>query len=433
MLKKAVFLLTLAILPVTPWSAFCEEWKSTDGLFGMERRRDQFAKDFAYFLYPIAGSIPGLGSAAGGGATFANIAGTDTDFTGFYVKGDFEATGAAILNYHILPERLLFNLGFYTAKVAPQQFRRGIESDRDNYILPEFESSIGVGQLTLSFNERMFEMFARFAYGSGRLNRVLDSDGNEFENIDTGINYFRSLNVGLTLDITDDVQDPRRGVRLEANVHKPFSDDPHSSKFDVYNLNLTGYVPMLRSSVWAFNAFFSQAVITSAASVDREELRREIGLRCEDIADPDEKARCEDTQNQYLDEVIAGNRYGRATSLGGTQRLRSYPNGRFYAGKAVFYGTEFRWNITDERTLMDWYILRGLRTNLQLAFFGGVGSVADEFGDLHKKMRSSYGAGFRLLFSGVTIRLDYAVGDEGDEYQLFLDYPWSMFSVDNPV
>ena len=31
----------------------------------VERRRDQFGKDFGYYVYPIAGEIPGLGTAAG--------------------------------------------------------------------------------------------------------------------------------------------------------------------------------------------------------------------------------------------------------------------------------------------------------------------------------------------------------------------------------
>jgi outer membrane translocation and assembly module TamA len=79
---------------------------------------------------------------------------------------------------------------------------------------------------------------------------------------------------------------------------------------------------------------------------------------------------------------------------------------------------------------MDWYVLRGLRTNVQLALFAETGSVSDVTEDLHKKLRSSYGAGLRVLFSGATIRLDFATGDGGGEVQLFLDYPWSVFSVD---
>jgi hypothetical protein len=32
----------------------------------------------------------------------------------------------------------------------------------------------------------------------------------------------------------------------------------------------------------------------------------------------------------------------------------------------------------------------------------------------------------------VIIRLDYAQGEEGFQSQLFITYPWSMFSVDQP-
>jgi hypothetical protein len=58
--------------------------------------------------------------------------------------------------------------------------------------------------------------------------------------------------------------------------------------------------------------------------------------------------------------------------------------------------------------------------------------VADRGRDLFDDYRTSYGIGFRIILSGVVIRLDYADGDEGKQSQLFITYPWSMFSVDNP-
>jgi len=72
----------------------------------IERRRAQFPKNFAYFVYPIAGSVPGLGSASGAGATVANVEETNVDVTGFYIDGDFKATGVAITDVHVVPERL---------------------------------------------------------------------------------------------------------------------------------------------------------------------------------------------------------------------------------------------------------------------------------------------------------------------------------------
>jgi hypothetical protein len=93
---------------------------------------------------------------------------------------------------------------------------------------------------------------------------------------------------------------------------------------------------------------------------------------------------------------------------------------------------EYRWNLTDENTPVDWFILKGRRTNFQLAFFAEAGAVADHSSELNDNLKYSYGTGFRLLFEGVTIRADVANGDEGFETQVFLDYPWSLFSVDRP-
>jgi hypothetical protein len=84
----------------------------------VERRKDQFGRDFAYYIYPIAGEIPGMGKAAGLGVSVSNMGGGDTDFTGYYVRGDIKATGAALLDYHVLPQRLIFDVGYNDYQVA---------------------------------------------------------------------------------------------------------------------------------------------------------------------------------------------------------------------------------------------------------------------------------------------------------------------------
>ncbi|MBF0170108.1 MAG: hypothetical protein HQK87_03290 [Nitrospinae bacterium] len=209
-----------------------------------------------------------------------------------------------------------------------------------------------------------------------------------------------------------------------------FADRIGGLDYDTFDANLTGYLPVGEHNVWAFNAFYSTALVRHTGDTDRERLRREQGLQCDQITDPAGRQECRTAEDKLLDEIIAENAHGRASGLGGTQRLRSYPMERFFAGQTIFFGTEFRYNLTEEATLMDWYILRGLRTNIQLALFADAGTVADDGADLTKNYKTSVGAGVRVLFSGVTIRLDVAVGDEGTEMQLFLDYPWSMFSVD---
>ena len=81
-------------------------------LADVERRKDQFGTDFGYYIYPIVGEIPGLGSAAGAGASVLNIAGSDTDFTAYFLDGDFEARGAAILDYNLVSRRLILDVGY---------------------------------------------------------------------------------------------------------------------------------------------------------------------------------------------------------------------------------------------------------------------------------------------------------------------------------
>lgn len=264
---------------------------------------------------------------------------------------------------------MVLNAGSYTYKVSPMVFRRGINSSRDDYILPFFEGESTPVQLTLTFDERRYEFYARFMNSSGSLTKVLDKNHNAFSNIDKSLHTENSLNLGFTLDITDDVQDPRNGTRFEGVRRSTFEQQFMTAKFDVYDVNLTYYAPVGQSSTWVFNAFYSTAEQVASASTDRNELQNALGLTCGGYTGA-ALAQCQATQQQFLDDRVANNMYGMATWLGGTQRLRAYPNGRFFAGKAIFYGTELRLNLTDERTLMDWYILHGLRTNFQLAFFG---------------------------------------------------------------
>ena len=394
------------------------------------RRRGQFGQDFAYFLYPIAGDIPGLGAAAGVGATILNIANSDLDFTGFNITGDFDASGYTLLDYHILKDRLLFDIGYYDYRVAPLAYERGIDSSADDYILPKAKGSYILGQVTLSFMQRMFETYVRYGTGQERLLEVLDRDGNEFVAVDTSEREGYRYSLGVTLDNTDDRLDPRRGYRAEVSMTADSNDDPLHSDYFVVDYNFTTYFPFRRYDTFVANVFRSDAHITDRVDADFETLRAERGLGCEDLIPGLDRDRCFAAETDFINQLIAANTYGTARSLGGTQRLRSFANGRFYAGHAISYGMEYRLNLTDERTPFDIYFARGIRTGLQLAFFVEQGSVAERSGKLFDTLKTSYGAGFRLVLSGVIIRADLASGSEGTEFVLFINYPWSMFSVD---
>lgn len=399
-----------------------------------DRRRDQFAGEYSYYVYPIAGDIPGLGRAAGIGGSVLNIGGSDTDFTGFKIDGDFEASGYTLLDLHAIKERLIFDVGYYDFDVTSTQYGRGIDSDKNDYILPRSQGSYVLGQMTLSYNQRRYELFVRALDGNARLLEVRDREGVPYAALDSSRQEAELFTVGGSLDLTDDRLDPRRGVRMEFALKLPPDSHELVSEYYIADLNLTGYLPVRRGhDSLVFNYFQSDAYVTKRGETDYTTLQNEIGLGCPYLSNQAERDACLNIERLYLNDLIASNRYGRATALGGTQRLRSYDNGRFYAGHAVSYGVEYRWNITDEYTPFDIFVAKGVRTGIQLAAFAERGSVADSTSDLWDDYRSSYGVGLRIILSGVVIRGDWATGSEGDNFQLFITYPWSMFSVDNPT
>ena len=129
-----------------------------------------------------------------------------------------------------------------------------------------------------------------------------------------------------------------------------------------------------------------------------------------------------------VNNTIAHNLYGTAASMGGPSRLRSYPQGRYQGAHTVFYGTEFRWNLTEEFQPFDIGVAKDIRTGVQLAAFWERASVADEKSQLGNIWRDSYGVGLRLVMtSGLVFRAEYAYGDEGANVVMFFNYPWEGY------
>lgn len=404
---------------------------SSDFEFNPKRRRSQFSLDPGHFVYPMVADIPGMGTAYGVGGTAVNLFKTDIDVTGFHLRGDFDTTGLAILNLHLLPRFLILDFGHYLFRASTQVFGRGIDSGKDDYILPETEGRASVGQLTLTLFDRKLEAYTRYSFAKQSITKVRDAQGKEFENVDTSEFKFSRLAYGIKIDLTDDKIDPRNGVRFETEINDVLDKASDTSDYYTMNTNLSAFVPIRKSSTWGFNIFNSRTLIKNTASTDPQYLKEKMGLSCERISDPDLKSQCLVAETKLINERMAINRYGQATSLGGTQRLRSFPNGRFTAGNALFAGTEFRLNLTDERTFIDYYILKGVRTNIQLALFAETGTVVEQEKDyLKSDLKHSYGAGFRLCFSGVILRFDGATGNEGFQMQMFLDYPWNLYAID---
>ncbi|MDH5301575.1 MAG: hypothetical protein OEW58_09460 [Gammaproteobacteria bacterium] len=398
----------------------------------VERRKDQFGKDFGYYVYPIAGEIPGLGVANGAGASVLNMGGTDADITGYYLEGDFEAKGVALLDLQWIPRRLIFDVAYNGYFVAPISYQRGLDSDPDQYIQPKAEGQYLLGQVTLSFYQRRYEAFLRALGGKERLHAILDADGNAFADVDSSWNHSSAYFIGGSVDWTDDRLDPREGLRLETSFKLPEEESSRNTEFMVADVNYTHFVPMRQWDTLVFNLYGSHALVTRKGETDKAAVQAEFNLGCDALSVGPEQDACLSAERTRVQQIMAHRRYGTASPLGGTQRLRSFNNYRFYASKTLFYGAEYRWNLTNENTPFDIFIAKGIRTGIQLAAFWERGSVSDGYRELLDRGVESYGLGFRVVLSGVVIRFDMANGSEGAQSQLFITYPWSMFSVDNP-
>lgn len=391
-----------------------------------ERRRSQFQKDPGHIAVPYLFTLPGLGWGYGILGAATNVGGTCTDVSGTFLAGDITGAAVAVDSIHLVPEHLILDLGgAYLNRATIESYnQRGMASDKDDFMIAEFQDSFyGGSRAMATFLDRRLEAYLGWYGGKIRLAAVRDNDGEVIvEAEDAPTVRFQTWVFGTRLDFTDDSLDPRRGARFEASLWRsPPSDS--GPDFFTMDYSLTAYLPLGSRSTWAFNYFRSDAHVLHQGETDPSAIADEQGLDCDAIADSVEQQEC----RQYVDTIAAENRYGSASSLGGLSRLRSYSEGRYTGAHTQFFGTELRWNLTDEKTPFNIFIVKDIRTAIQVALFYEIGTVADRQSDLWSSTRASYGAGFRIVTaSGVVYRIDLAAGQEGFEPSVFFQYPWEL-------
>jgi hypothetical protein len=391
-----------------------------------DRRRPQFSNEPGHVLVPYLFNLPGIGSGYGFLGAASNVGGSYTDISGTFFTGDVTGEAGAIDSIHIIPRKLILDIGgAHLSRVTLQSYsQRGMASDKNDYSVAVFgDSFFGGSRLIATFMDRRFEVYLGDYGGSTRLKSLRDRQGNTIiDAADAPKSRTSSAVFGTRVDITDDSLDPRRGGRLDVSLWRT---PPQGSGPDFYfvDYSATAYVPIGGKSTWAFNYFRSDAHVLKEGETDPAVIEREQGLDCGSITDPKEQTRC----LQFVDNTVAQNRFGTATSLGGLSRLRSFSEGRFRGAHSEFLGTELRWNLTDEYKPFNIYIMKDIRTAVQVALFYEIGTVADHPGDLGSITRSSYGGGLRLVTaSGVVYRLDLATGRDGFAPSIFFQYPWEL-------
>lgn len=388
------------------------------------RRPSVAAKDSGHMILPFYFDVPGIGAGYGLIGDLTNAFGTKADLVGASFWGDAKGQAIALYDYDLIPDRLEMNIqGFHLQDTTYQAyFQRGTDSPKDNYVLAEMPSDwIGEVSLTASFWERRLQSLWGISRDRYTVGALRDHGGNVILRARNPTPVkIDSAKWGLRVDLTDDEQNPHKGLLVEPGLtHTP----RHRLAPAILHadLSVSAYTPVGRGNVWVVNAFRSDVHTRKKGVSDIAAVGREAGFDCSSLTDPGDLAACQD----YLQSLADANEHGAATPLGGTSRLRSFADGRFQGAHTEFIGTEWRWNLSSEVRSFDVGVLKDVRTALQIAFFYELGTVADHRRDLWESTRFTYGAGVRLVtVSGFAYRLDFAQGREGFQPVIFFQYPW---------
>jgi len=395
-----------------------------------ERRGAQSSTETSWYFLPATYSIPGIGSGFILAGLYNNIGGSHSDALIAATTGDINVTFGGLIDNHLITDTLVVDFagGAIHQMVATAYNGRGLDTDpKDFSLLVSGEGRMNAAQVNLRFDQRRYQLNVVMGGSTASIAAIKDSEGNLLVNADQSKKVqgqIRTTN-GI-IDWTDDWQDPRIGIRGSYTKAQTIGADQSGVGPEQYTLdtNLSAFIPIGNSSTWVFNQYRSDAVVTKPGISDRAVLQQLIfgGADCSVLPDP---VGCQSAIDKTLDDTVAANTLGTSSSLGGPGRLRGFPLARFKAAHTLFYGTEFRWNLTEENTPFNLWLIKDVRTRLQLAFFYERGSVAEYKKDLSKEFRSSTGAGFRVVTgSGMVWRIDVARGEEGSAVQSLISYPW---------
>ena len=390
--------------------------------FAFDRRQEQFRSEPSYLILPSPVRVAGVGEMLVFIGLASNVADTYIDLAAMKVTGDAEGYLAGIYDLHLISETLIFDLDYISIdRVAFNNYRtRGLDSEKDDFtILSLKKQEISYAEITLSLFEKRVELAYRYDKTVTTLDKILDSDENiltEFDNPDA--QTVETTSSEILLDFTDDYLDPRKGIRLRAQRSNSPPTDENESDFFVINKEVSIFIPLGDSSTWAFYGLYSNTEVTKTGVTDPDTIAGELGLSCSYDA-------CTDYEKRLIDRKVVEREKGTAITLGGMDRLRSYPLDRFQGAHAGYFSTEFRFNFADEVTPFDFWIWKDVSTSIQWALFYDRGSVAETQEDLWKESADSIGTGLRMIAgSGYVYRADWATGKEGSELTVVFEYPW---------
>ena len=363
---------------------------ASDGMALVPERRRDFddRTPNEYLIVPAVASIPGVGTFIGVISSFSNLGDTGIDL-GAVVAESID--GSDINITAIAFRELPLGIPGLTVDVQWADISLGNLDvylpgrDSPNFTIPiTAEFQFVLLQPTL----RLFERRFRLVYSLGFL------DGFDFNDEGNEIPFAQhTLSWSAELDLTDDVVDPRLGVRLGfgSTLTPPDSsflgrntetDSAFSLEEGVQlrQTSLTFYIPVSERINLAWNNLFFE---TSGGG-----------------------------EGGTGGDIIAG----------GSPPLRGFPADRWRDRFAVFHGFELRYSIPFGIDL-DFLLARGVLEEIQAAVFYEVGQVSPRNdSSLYEDMHDSYGVGIRLLLQAIVLRFDLAIGSEGPQTHLTIGH-----------
>ena len=402
---------------------FC--WSTTTSAILFERRKT-FESELSWFVYPVVGSIPGVQDFYGLGGTVSGIGGSESDITVISLRGkaeyfddDFQIDIFSIFDIPLFTNHLTFT--WFSTKIRNAGWpegERGIDSDPDSmYYLLASEVDASGGEISVNVLANQLEFYYAYSDASVKPYGLVDPNGTFYNTQNAGIiESPRGYRYGLYLDDTDNRRDPRIGYRFQYEKWGQPSSRAGNSEYFQEDYNLSGYIPVLSEGkgVLVLNQFYGSSTVIKKGTIDQSQ------FFCNNIEAPG----CQAILDELYARQVAEAENGKATSLGGTNRLRGYSTNRFYDSYTNFRGAEFRWYVHEVQQAFNFFLEKGTFAGLQLAFFYEQGTVSPDKASLWKNMRSSYGAGTRFIFNTIIVRIDRGFGKEGGETTFFVGYPF---------
>ena len=402
---------------------FC--WSSTVSAILFERRKT-FESELSWFVYPVVGSIPGVQDFYGLGGSVSGIAGSESDITIISLRGkaqyfddDFQIDIFSIFDIPLFSNHLTFT--WFSTKIRNAGWpegERGIDSDPNSmYYLLASEVDASGGEISVNVLANQLEFYYAYSDASVKPYGLVDPNGTFYNTQTAGIiESPRGYRYGLYLDDTDNRRDPRIGYRFQYEKWGQPSSRAGNSEYFQEDYNLSGYIPVLAEGkgVLVLNQFYGSSTVIKKGTIDQSQ------FFCNNIEAPG----CQAILDELYERQVAEAENGKATSLGGTNRLRGYGTNRFYDSYTNFRGAEFRWYVHEVQEAFNFFLEKGTFAGLQLAFFYEQGTVSPDKASLWKNMRSSYGAGTRFIFNTIIVRIDRGFGKEGGETTFFVGYPF---------